>query len=118
MNTNEIILQLANIASGIERTQGDSIKAKALREAIKIIDDTPKTDQEKRYNLHGCGSANQRIKKLAKECSEMAAQLKEVDCQLSVLLNVRGIENFDEVNNTKVINALSKIKDGLNELHW
>lgn len=38
LTKDEVILQLANLASGIERTTGDSLKAKALREAISFLD--------------------------------------------------------------------------------
>lgn len=39
LTKNQVILQLANLAAGIERAQGDKLKAQALREAISIIDE-------------------------------------------------------------------------------
>lgn len=70
LTKDEVMLQLANMASGIERTQGESRWATALREAIAMLDTAPKTDAERRYNIHGCGSANEVIKTLQRELDE------------------------------------------------
>lgn len=93
LTKDEVILQLANLASGIERTTGDSLKAKALREAIAMLDTEPKTYAEKRYNIHGCGSANEVIKKLQRELSVTKRNLQEAN---AFIYDVQGIVNESE----------------------
>ena len=79
----DVILQLANMAAGIERCTGDSEKARVLRSAIAHLDPKPSDSNQERYNLHGCGSANARIKELKAERDKYKAKAEELEKQLA-----------------------------------
>lgn len=74
----DVILQLANMATGIERCTGDSEKARVLRSAIAHLDPKPSDSNQERYNLHGCGSANEIIKELKAERDNYAAHIERI----------------------------------------